>query len=342
MDCRKTAKLRSLYFRPVAVLGLLCALALSLGATPKVQHVFIISIDGGKPEVIEQSQMPVLKELAAWGACTWTGRTVYPSITLPSHTSMLTGVWPEKHKISWNRWKPRAGVVRVPTVFAQAKLAGLSTAMFVGKEKFRHLVQPGTVDEFDYDLAEAIEVTTSVVGQWIPMKSKTVPARIVAKRATAYILAHQPNLCFIHFTDPDDAGHRYGWGSLQQVRALADVDLALAEVLRAIEAAGLIQDSVLLITADHGGHRQTHGSKRPEDMTIPWIAWGAGVKPHYPIDAPVNTCDTAATALWLLDAPGPSLIDGQPVTSAFTWPNLSGTTPLRLPALVHETPSKGS
>jgi arylsulfatase A-like enzyme len=52
-------------------------------------------------------------------------------------------------------------------------------------------------------------------------------------------------------------------------------------------------------------------------MHIPWIAWGKGVRKGFTITAPVTTYDTAATALWLLDVPGPAWLDGQPVTSAF-------------------------
>jgi hypothetical protein len=53
-------------------------------------------------------------------------------------------------------------------------------------------------------------------------------------------------------------------------------------------------------------------------MTIPWIAWGAGVRPGYEITAPVTTDDTAATALWLLDVPIPASFDGKPVETAFS------------------------
>jgi hypothetical protein len=52
-------------------------------------------------------------------------------------------------------------------------------------------------------------------------------------------------------------------------------------------------------------------------MTSSWIAWGAGTKLAYDIKDPVSTCDTAATALWLLDVPLPIGWDGKPVTSAF-------------------------
>jgi len=293
------------FARYLAVCAVLWETALTGFGSPRVEHVFIISIDGGKPAVIERSDMPVLKRLAGEGACTWAASTIYPSVTLPSHTSMLTGVGPGKHHVLWNAWKPRKGVVGVPTIFAEAKRAEFSTAMFVGKEKFRHLVQPGTVDEFEFGSGE-------------PKKSSTVLARIVAKGAASYILEHKPNLCFIHFTDPDNAGHKYGWGSPQQIKAFSEVDAALAEIVKAIEAAGISHESVLIITADHGGHGRTHGGKKPDDMLIPWIAWGKNVKKGLTITGPVMTCDTAATALWLLGLPIPGAFDGKPAIGAFT------------------------
>ena len=82
--------------------------------------------------------------------------------------------------------------------------------MFVGKEKFRHLAQPGTLDSFDY--GQDLAVTTAETGWRKPRKTSTLLAAQVAQRASVYIREHKPNLCFIHFTDTDETGHRYGWG----------------------------------------------------------------------------------------------------------------------------------
>jgi predicted AlkP superfamily pyrophosphatase or phosphodiesterase len=292
------------YLGRLVVSGVLWMTAFAAAGSPRADHVFIISIDGGKPEVIARSDMPNLQRLVGEGAWTWTASTIYPSLTLPSHTSMLTGVGPDKHHILWNSWKPRKGVVGVPTIFAEAKRTGYATAMFVGKEKFRHLAQPGTVDKFQFDQGQ-------------PKRSRTVVSKTVAKEAARYILENKPNLCFIHFTDADDTGHKYGWGSPQQIRALGEVDAALGEILRAIESAGITHESVLMITADHGGHGKTHGRKTAEDMLIPWIAWGKNVKGGYSISRHVRTYDTAATALWLLGLPAPEVFDGEPLTNAF-------------------------
>ena len=67
-------------------------------------------------------------------------------------------------------------------------------------------------------------------------------------------------------------------------------------------------------------------------MQIPWIAWGGSVKHDFTLTEPITTCDTAATALWLLDVPASGSLDGQPVASAFIWqgnhfaPKVRGTT----------------
>jgi predicted AlkP superfamily pyrophosphatase or phosphodiesterase len=269
------------------------------------EHVFIISFDGGKPSVMRQSKMPTLQKLAREGAVSWEAQTVMPSITLVSHTSMLTGRVPKQHKIDWNTWEPAKGIVTVPTIFALAKAhakeqkTSVITAMFFGKEKFFHLVQPGTLDSMclpDYS------------------------AKIVAAQAAQYIVSRKPHLTFIHFADPDGAGHDKGWGSKEQIQTFAVCDNALKVVLGAIQKAGIAQKSALILTADHGGHEKTHGENIPDDMTIPWIAYGAGIRPRTMLTSPISTCDTAATALQLLNIPLPTnleALEGQPV-----WPAL--------------------
>ena len=317
------ASLRQLLAAVTVVLG-----TLAVSAAPRAEHVFIISFDGGKPAVIAQSEMPTLKGMVAAGAHTWTAQTIFPSITLPSHVSMLTGVGPEQHLVSWNTWLPGAGLVKTPTVFSEAKKAGATTAMFVGKEKFKHLNLPASVDHFSYATAKQAETVKeeeaapAKSGDKKPTKKKTtkegtVMANVVADEAAAYIVAHKPQLCFLHFADSDNAGHRFGWGSPEQITAFAKADAALPVVKAAIEKAGIAGTSVIILSADHGGHDKTHGSNSPDDMTIPWIVWGNGVKQGFTITAPVSTCDTAATALWLLDCPIPASFAGKPVTSAF-------------------------
>ena len=260
-----------------------------------VGHVFIVSFDGGKPSVMRDSNMPVFKHMQQHGACTSAAFTVVPSYTLVAHASMLTGVQPNKHLIDWNDWRPAKGPVQVPTIFALAKKKGLTTGLIAGKTKFKHFETPYSLDLFSAGETAALDV---------------------AKAAAEFIVTQKPNLTFIHFADSDNAGHSYGWGSEEQKRAFADQDAALQVLRSAVAEAGIEKDSVFILTADHGGHGFGHGTTELEDMHIPWVAWGKGVKPSV-LKGRVDIHDTAATALWLLDVHVPRGMDGRPVKEAF-------------------------
>jgi predicted AlkP superfamily pyrophosphatase or phosphodiesterase len=289
-------------FKCLSHLATTMAIAVAIGGAsaksdPVTHHVIIVSFDGGKPAVMQQSPMPTLMGMLKQGAGTWEAFTVVPSITLVSHTSMLTGVEPDKHLIDWNDWKPEKGIVQVPTVFSMAKSAGLVTGLFAGKEKFKHLNVPGSLDGFA-----------------VPEYA----AKAVAEAAARFIEEKKPNLCFVHFADSDGAGHSKGWGSPEQIQAFADEDAALAVLRDSVKRAGFEDDCVFILTADHGGHDKTHGSTQLVDMHIPWITWGKGVKPGYIINGRVSTCDTTATALWLLGVKPTAELDGKPVKSAYS------------------------
>ncbi|MDB6119822.1 MAG: hypothetical protein JWO08_3603 [Verrucomicrobiaceae bacterium] len=284
-------------------------------AAPRAEHVFVVSIDGGKPAVIKESVMPVINQLTAQGAVTWEASTIFPSKTLPSHTSMLTGVGPDKHNVLWNGFEPIKGLVKVPTIFSllRAQDPKAVTAMFVGKVKFRHLWLKDSLDVFNYGGPQEAKPVSGTP----ELEKSKVPSQGVAKEAAPWIKEHKPKLAFIHLTDADSAGHASGWGSPEQKEAFKVTDQALGQVINAIKEAGIADTSVVIVSADHGGHDKTHGLDIPDDMHIPWIAWGKGVKKGFTITAPVKTFDSAATALWLLDVPLPAEFDGKPVTSAF-------------------------
>jgi predicted AlkP superfamily pyrophosphatase or phosphodiesterase len=205
--------------------------------------------------------------------------------------------------------------VKVATVFDLAREhdKALGTAMFPGKAKFIHLLHPGSLDMFDFNgplMDRPLPGTAEI-------EKAVVPAQSVAKVASAYIAEKKPNLAFIHFPDADSAGHKSGWGSPEQKEAFKVCDQALSQIVKAIEQAGIKDSSVIIISADHGGHDKTHGLNIPDDMLIPWIAAGKSVKKNYSITSQVTTYDTAATALWLLGVPLPADFDGKPVTEAF-------------------------
>src|SRR4051812_1583806 len=67
-----------------------------------VQHVVIISIDGLRPDLLDRGDTPAIHGLMRAGSYTLQARTVDEVYTLPSHTSMLTGVVPSRHGVTWD------------------------------------------------------------------------------------------------------------------------------------------------------------------------------------------------------------------------------------------------
>jgi predicted AlkP superfamily pyrophosphatase or phosphodiesterase len=269
-------------------------------ADARVGHVVLVSIDGLRPDAIEASGAETLQRLIQEGAYSLQARTIVPSKTLPSHTSMLTGVSPAKHGVTWNEDRvEETGRVAVPTVFDLADSAGLRTAAFFGKAKFRHLV--GT-ESLDY---------------WAtaPRGMEIFPATRMVEDVKRLVKYRSPQLLFIHIPDPDLAGHSAGWMTLPYRLAVRRADAAVREIWE-IGRKRFGDDFVLIVTADHGGHERTHGTEAAVDMTIPWIVWGKGVKPGR-ITRRITTYDTAATTLWLLGIRTPAFWDGSAVTEAF-------------------------
>ena len=94
-------------------------------------------------------------------------------------------------------------------------------------------------------------------------------------------------------------------------------DAAIGQLVASIEAKDGFRETALLISADHGGSDRGHyrvlDPERAENVTIPWIAVGAGIPAGLKIGRVVRTFDTAPTVLALLGLGAPVDIDGRPV-----------------------------
>gem|GEM_PF-1635149 len=261
-----------------------------------IEHVVIVSMDGARPDYVLSAQSSNIQSMAAHGAFSWWAQTVNPSVTLISHASMLTGCQPGKHGINWNTWKPEAGFVKTSTCFELVKKSGGDTAMFIGKEKLCHIAKPGTVDKFERVKGKAEAISTA---------------------AAAYFMTNRPALMFVHYPDPDAAGHGFGWGSTQYLESIKNCDQGIGILRNAVGQTGLASNTLFIITADHGGHQRGHGTKNMRDMTIPWIAYSPEHVMPGEIQTEVSTCDTAVTAVHALGLKIDPQWDGKALVEIF-------------------------
>ncbi len=263
-------------------------------APPGITRVLIVSYDGLRPEVLEMAWMPALRGLMRSGAFTLSAQTIMPSTTLPAHSSMLVGTCPVKHGVYWNEYFPENGYARGTDLFDLAHAYGYETVMVAGKEKLRQITEPTSLDILriidDRDLVIAEKVTAGFPVDF--------------------------GLMFVHFPMLDVIGHNDGWLSEGQLHAAVLADRAMGLLLDELEVKRLRDETLVIVTADHGGHNLRHGTSQPEDMTVPWIASGPGVISTM-ITAPVYIMDTAATAAYALGLPIPEEWDGEPVSEIF-------------------------
>ena len=256
------------------------------------EYVIVVSEDGLRPDAITPERTPNHVAFMREGATARIARTIHESDTLPSHASMLSGFAAREHGLWWNSFKREMGFIHVPTIFSIARAHGLSTAMFIGKPKLRHIALPGSVDHLERP------------GYF---------CKAVVRRAAEYFRSDKPRLMFVHFSDPDEFGHSDGWMSDAYLKGVAHSDRCLGTLLSAVDASGLAGQTLIIVTADHGGHGHAHSGSREEvDREIPWIARGPGVGRGVVLESPMTTVDTAATVLSALKLPMPNHIVGSP------------------------------
>ena len=264
------------------------------------EFALVITIDGLRPDAILKADAPNLKALIKEGSYTPSAKTVDPPKTLPSHTSLVTGLVPKKHLTFINEWIEDMGYVEFDTIFSLAKKEGFSTAMFVGKDKLNFIAVPKSIDKLE-------------VVEYSPTSVKEISNSFIS-----YMKENKPRMTLIHFPEPDITGHKQGWMSEEYLNALQRVDTELGNIINALKQAGIYEKTFLVITSDHGGKGKTHKGDHPDVTTIPWLAVGEGVKQDYSIKEKVYIYDTAPTVLKTLGISPPQNIDGRVLEEIFT------------------------
>ena len=250
-------------------------------------RVLLISIDGLRPDAAI-SHAPAIVGLFGHSAGTWEAVTIEPPNTIPAHASMLTGVLPRVHGITWGDYQPARGLVQVQTVFSAAKAAGKTTAIITGKNGFRHYWLPGSLDHF-FDHNGGATVLADEALRWLP----------------------RTDLMMVAFSDVDLTGHERLWMSDHYLAAVSNVD---AEVARLVAAAP--PQTTIILTADHGGNGFDHVGTGRQVMHVPWMLSGPRAAAGAPLP-PVAILDTAPTVLHAHGVPIPAGMGGRVVTEAF-------------------------
>ena len=276
---------------------------------PGVKHVVIIGCDGLSPDGVQKAKTPNMDGLMRRGAYTFHARAVMPTVSSPNWASMIMGAGPEQHGITSNAWRPDKFEI-APTAVGSGGI--FPTIFGVLREQ-----QPSAVIACFHDWGgfgvlferEALDVIEDTDG---PVKT--------TERAVAYFKAKQPELTFIHLDHIDHAGHKSGYRTSEYYKSVEEADRLIGETLQGLERVGMLEQTVLIVTSDHGGVGKGHGGATMAEIEIPWIIAGPGVTPAKELTSFVNIYDTAATVAHVFGLTAPDCWIAKPVLEAFETP----------------------
>ncbi|HEV7347063.1 alkaline phosphatase [Telluribacter sp.] len=268
------------------------------------KHVIVIGIDGLSPDGIQKATTPVLDSLMRTGAYSFTAKAVYPSSSSPNWASMITGTSPAHHEIWSNKWK-RSDIADL-SYCGGAKGQLFPTIFRVLREKMPQATIATFYDWDDFGRLLEDDVCT--------VKEDRTGEDDTAKRAAAYITDNKPAFTFVHV---DHFGHEIGHGTPAYYGAVSKADSLIGQIMNAVRKAGISNETVVIVTADHGGINKGHGGTSPAEMNIPWIISGKGIRKNVQLKQPIDTFDTAVTVAHLFRATTPTCWTGKPVLEAF-------------------------
>jgi predicted AlkP superfamily pyrophosphatase or phosphodiesterase len=260
-----------------------CAGPDAASTPPSDRTVVLVSLDGFPAYMLEDPRLPAptLRRLMREGAWAKGMTIVNPTVTWPNHATLATGVAPAKHGVLYNglltaepgkparvEQKNRAALVRVPTVYDAAHAAGLRTAAVDwvppqtgGTLTWAFEENPDPKGEIELEMIAAGLITAEELADF---KKGNPPWRdLMWTRAASHLLkVHRPNLLLFHLLNLDATHHKYGPKTPAALTGIALADARVADLLAAIEEAGLKDRATVIVVSDHG-FKGTKKSIRP-------------------------------------------------------------------------------
>ena len=232
------------------------------------KHVVLVGIDGAG-NFYKQANTPTINKLFDDGAGTDMCLTSIPTISAECWGSMLIGVGPQTH--------------------------GLTNGI-VSSEEYKNAEHPTLFKMIREARPDAIlgafcnwsPINAGIVERDIGVTLETGEDAELTTKICDYIKTEKPDFLFVQFDSIDGAGHTYGYGTERYLEALSGADAWIAAIKEAIEAAGIAEDTLYLVTADHGGHDHGHGGTTDEEKYVFFVGVGKTVVPGAKLEMEVK------------------------------------------------------
>ena len=264
------------------------------------KHVVIIGVDGAGA-FFKDTPTPRLDEIFEGGATTLRCMVGLPTISAQGWGSLLHGVLPEYHGVtnaiaedktlSYPVKSPFPSIFRVAReAHPEAKLASFVSWYAINNGIIEH--------NLGVEMGETKDVDPEI-----------------ARMTVQYLSDNAPMLLFVHFGSPDVVGEKQGFGTEAQLKAISDLDTYIGWIYDQLKLKNLLDDTLFLVTADHGGKGKTHGGDSDEERYVFLGIAGKTVADGTIVDA--ETRDVAAIAAYALGLECPETWTGHVPAGVF-------------------------
>ena len=259
---------------------------------PEISHVIIIGVDGGGA-FFEEADTPNLDRIMEKGSVTYGCITSKPTISAQCWGSMLHGVTPVYHSLT-------NGIVE--------------SVPFPEDSPYPSVFKVIRENIPDAELASFCDwnpINIGIIEEGIGVKKDTGNDAELTDKICEYLENNDPTLMFVQFDEVDSAGHSSGYGGERHLQQLNITDGYIQRIYETLEKRGLIESTLFIVSADHGGTPNSsggsHGGWTDAERYIMFAAAGPGIEAGETGEMEVR--DIASIVLYAL-----GLADKQPET----------------------------
>lgn len=274
---------------------------------PSDVHVILIGFDGWTSYSLAKAEMPVLRQMMEQGCWTFKKRSVLPSSSSANWASMFMGASPEIHGYTqWNSKTPEIPSAVIgenkmfPTIsrLLRSQHKNAEIGLFCTWEVIKHIADTLAINK--------VEVKRLKEGY-----------SSITKSIDDYIVEKIPAFCTIVYGFADHYGHSSGFESDDYYKSLKKLDKCLGDIIQATKDAGIYENSIFIVSSDHGGIGNKHGGKTLKEMESPFVIYGNNIKKGHEIKEFMMQYDIAATIAYIFGLETPQAWIGRPVLSVF-------------------------
>lgn len=274
----------------------------------KAQHVVMIGIDGWGAYSVPKASIPHIKEVMQKGCYTLKKRSVLPSSSAVNWASMFNGAGPEIH--GYTEWGSRTP--EIPSMVTNEH--GIFPTIYSVLREAKPNAEIGCMYEW-----EGIKylVDTLAITHYAQAIGYDKQPDLLCSMAETYIMNKKPTFLAVCFDQLDHTGHHDGHDTPAYYQKLEELDTYVGRIVEAIKKAGIYDDTIIILTADHGGIKKEHGGKTLQEMEIPFIIAGKNVKQYGEFKECMMQFDTASTIAYIFGLTQPQAWIGRPMKQVF-------------------------